>query len=386
MSNDAAPAGQDEAADISAEMKAKIRARSASLFDVLQTTWALLSLGHATEHQRNAALCKLVAMSLALVAMTAAQYAFAPLVGTVLEAATTPGEREDYQRTVVGALLRPLALSCALLAVQLTVTWWWLAFTIAFRRDVGLRLNQLLDKADKEKLDQLVDTPGQRLQVDVHDFCHLIVSHQGLIHAAVQTTASLITGAAISIRLLGPGALACVILYAALQTGLEIYVVSPMQSNAQELSYAIGTLRQNLGHVAADSVTASGEKISLEEVQTSQHALYTVNVRLMVIQFRMLFVRYLGRHFKDYIVVYVIALLPVMIGLAEAPRTRDLTENTITLHFLLDFFLSLSELMKAWFRVAGLRTRVQDMYDALVASQGSEPATSSSAGSARDLL
>ena len=98
-----------------------------------------------------------------------------------------------------------------------------------------------------------------------------------------------------------------------------------------------------------------------------------VNMRLIVIQFRMVWVNFLGSRFKDFVVVYVIALLPVLLGVAPVPTIDKLTQTTISLNMLLGFLLSVSKVLQAYFHVAGLRNRVQDMYDALIESQPAPP-------------
>lgn len=356
------------AVDIGDEVKARIAAKNPSVLDVCKTAWLIMALGFDTKAERICAVLKVAAASAALVANTAAQYAFPPLIGHVLEAATTQGD-PDYIKSVAAALCWPLLLSIGMLLVEVSTSWWWFTYTIAMRRDIGLRLNEMLFRCDKGELSQRLDTPDQRIQSDTKDFLYFVFSNDGIVHGILTTTASMLAGLVISESLVGPGATAAVVGYAAAQTALEVWAAAPMQQNTQELTYATGHLRQALALVATGQTPPGEEKVTLEHLQHAQKALYTVNLRLIVIQFRMTWVTFLGSRFKEFVVVYVVALLPILIGAAPPPPIDKLVQTTITLNMLLNFLLSMSKVFQAYFHVAGLRNRVQDMYDALAGSQ-----------------
>ena len=126
----------------------------------------------------------------------------------------------------------------------------------------------------------------------------------------------------------------------------------------------------------------TGKQIVVDDLQAAQHGLFTVNVRYITTAFLLNLVKFIGGSFKDYVVVYVIALLPTLIGAAPAPSIATLTQTTISLGMLLNSLLGLAALAEGWFNIVGLRNRVVDLYDALVACQKAPPNGTEASGTA----
>jgi hypothetical protein len=192
-------------------------------------------------------------------------------------------------------------------------------------------------------------------------------SDEGFLHSMLVVCTTIITGIYVSAYLLGTGTLLFVFAYCAGHISLEVYVVQPIQYITQELVFAKGEVRHLLAMMVEDVPREdTGERVTLEEINGKQHVLYTVQKRFLWIMFWINVVGNLMQHFKDYVFVYFVALMPSLVGGEPPPTIEKLTQTTMSLAMMMGSLLGVTGMFEGWYGLRAERNRVADVLDALI--------------------
>ena len=191
--------------------------------EVFRTAWLFLKLSQDTACGFCCSVLQLIIMSISVICMTAAQYAFPMLMGEVMLVATSPQDDVSlYAQAVKDALTRPLVLALILTFVMLVVQYNWFLWRFKTGRQIRARIYAMLVDCDKTRFELMIDTPSERLLPDLIVFLQTYAS-DGIIHKVLEIITQAAVGITIVGTLLGTRTTLFVVGYALFQTILEAW-------------------------------------------------------------------------------------------------------------------------------------------------------------------
>ena len=173
--------------DLTKDDMDKIHGANTSFLDVCKTIVMIFCLAYETRAERIKYAAFLSIMSLIFLITVAMDYLFPAMAGFVLQTATTRKDSfAEYKWAVVSALSQPASLGVFLVGVRLFVWYTWFRWAMWCRMGLGLKFNALLESADRKKLREMLDTPDQRIMVDMKDFFFAVFDKTGIIHSTLE--------------------------------------------------------------------------------------------------------------------------------------------------------------------------------------------------------